>query len=72
MLKGDSLESLWLKIIEYVWNNGKVVITTDNEILVVKNLIFSYSNPYLTEVKKYKKHIPGNYISNIKKIYAKD
>ena len=72
MLKGNSLEIVWLQILDHVWNNGKEVLGTEEEMLEAQNLAFSYENPCLTDVKKYKKHVPGNYIENLAKIYKKN
>lgn len=72
MLKGKSLEDIWVAILESVWENGHEVLGIDGGMLEILNLSFCYSNPFLVNVPKYKTHVPGDFISNIAKVYEKE
>jgi thymidylate synthase len=72
MTKGNSLEDIWVKILEQVWKQGAEIQDADIEMLEIQNLDFSYINPFLIDVKKYKKYVPGNFIENIAKIYEEN
>lgn len=71
MLNGNSLESVWISILDKVWDSGKEVISVNEEMQEIQNLSFTYSNPFLNDLKKYKTHVPGGFIEKIAKIYEK-